>query len=131
MSTSGSDPLLSLSHSLILSHSLSLSLRSILLTRSIIPEANNFRHFFVTIAGPAGTAYAGGMFKLEMYLPEEYPMVPPKVHFLTRVYHPNIDRVGRICLDILKVSITLTRVGFDEQSLRVSCLYSPKFTYVY
>ena len=71
---------------------------------SIVPEQNNFRHFFVTIAGPRGTAYEGGVFKLEMYLPEEYPMVPPKVHFLTRVYHPNVDRVGRICLDILKVS---------------------------
>ena len=29
--------------------------------------------------------------------------MPPKVRFLTRVYHPNIDTAGRICLDLLKM----------------------------
>lgn len=33
---------------------------------------------------------AGGSFKLELFLPEEYPMAPPKVRFLTKIYHPNI-----------------------------------------
>lgn len=44
----------------------------------------------------------GGVFSLELFLPDDYPMCPPRIRFLTRIYHPNIDRLGRICLDVLK-----------------------------
>ncbi|KAJ3102283.1 Ubiquitin-conjugating enzyme 13 [Phlyctochytrium planicorne] len=66
------------------------------------PHEDNIRYFDVVIAGPGQSPFEGGVFKLELFLPEEYPMVPPKVRFLTKIYHPNIDKLGRICLDILK-----------------------------
>jgi ubiquitin-conjugating enzyme E2 N len=60
------------------------------------PDENNFRHFHVQISGPADTPYDGGMFTAELFLPDEYPMVPPKVLFRTKIYHPNIDKLGMI-----------------------------------
>jgi len=66
------------------------------------PYEDNLRYFEVVIAGPQSSPYEGGSFELELFLPAEYPMAPPKVRFLTKIYHPNIDKLGRICLDILK-----------------------------
>ncbi|CAB4375801.1 unnamed protein product [Rhizophagus irregularis] len=66
------------------------------------PHEENLRYFDVDITGPEQSPFEGGVFKLELFLPEEYPMSPPKVRFLTKIYHPNIDKLGRICLDILK-----------------------------
>ncbi|PVH99236.1 ubiquitin-conjugating enzyme [Periconia macrospinosa] len=69
---------------------------------SAVPHDDNLRYFDVTIDGPSQSPYEGGLFKLELFLPDDYPMTPPKVRFLTKIYHPNIDRLGRICLDVLK-----------------------------
>eukprot|EP00048_Salpingoeca_helianthica_P018045 m.240399 g.240399 ORF g.240399 m.240399 type:complete len:213 (+) comp23364_c0_seq1:12-650(+) len=56
-----------------------------------------------SILGAAGTPYEGGEFRLELAIPAKYPFEPPKVRFLTPIYHPNVDNVGRICLDLLKM----------------------------
>jgi ubiquitin-conjugating enzyme E2 N len=65
-------------------------------------DENNTRYFRVIIDGPVGTPYDGGKFELELFLDENFPMKPPKARFLTKIYHPNIDKLGRICLDTLK-----------------------------
>ncbi len=63
---------------------------------------NNTRYYKMSLFGPEGTPYEGGIYKLELYYTDEYPTSPPKVRFLNKIYHPNIDGLGRICLDILK-----------------------------
>lgn len=67
---------------------------NLLLTRVPLPFASLYFFEYIT--------YSGGVFKLELFLPEEYPMVAPKIRFLTKIYHPNIDKLGRICMDTLK-----------------------------
>lgn len=69
---------------------------------SAVPDEINQRYFHVKMAGPKNSPFEGGIFSLELFLPDGYPMRPPSVRFLTRIFHPNIDNLGRICLDILK-----------------------------
>ena len=55
-----------------------------------------------TILGPKDSPYEGGCFSLRLQFPVNYPFKPPKVAFTTKVFHPNINAQGGICLDILK-----------------------------
>lgn len=53
--------------------------------------------------GPPDTPYQGGVFQVDISIPNEYPFKPPQMKFGTKIYHPNISSVtGAICLDILK-----------------------------
>tara|TARA_B110000208_G_scaffold174481_1_gene219199 strand:+ start:343 stop:804 length:462 start_codon:yes stop_codon:yes gene_type:complete len=55
-----------------------------------------------TILGPEGTPYEGGIFNISINYPVDYPFKAPKIRFVTKIYHPNINTNGSICLDILK-----------------------------
>ncbi|KAM4874258.1 ubiquitin-conjugating enzyme E2 D4 isoform 2-T2 [Thomomys bottae] len=59
-------------------------------------------HWQATIMGPNESPYQGGVFFLTIHFPTDYPFKPPKVAFTTKIYHPNINSNGSICLDILR-----------------------------
>lgn len=63
---------------------------------------NIYSEHILILKGPSETPYENGFFKLSIILPSDYPYKPPKMKFLTKMYHPNISSDGSICIDILK-----------------------------
>lgn len=57
----------------------------------------------VFLAGPDGTPYSQGLWRLSLKIPETYPKDPPKATFRTRIWHPNVEEnTGSVCVDTLK-----------------------------
>ncbi|MFQ6632215.1 hypothetical protein Gotur_009986 [Gossypium turneri] len=109
------------------------------------PVAEDMFHWQATIMGPADSPYAGGVFQVTIHFPPDYPFKPPKlakfpcsfstlilgylfctplcieVAFRTKVFHPNINSNGSICLDILKEqwspALTISKVLLSICSL--------------
>ena len=75
----------------------------------------------VTIIGPHGTPYQDGKFVLDVFFTSDHPFRPPKIKFKTKIYHPNINESGSICIDILKTewspALSMSKVILSISSL--------------
>ncbi|KAL3998024.1 Ubiquitin-conjugating enzyme family protein [Acanthocheilonema viteae] len=89
------------------------------------PRADNIHEWTAVINGPENTVYEGGTFFVQMFIPPTYPFNSPKVQFLTRIYHCNINRHGIINIDILRghwsSSMTIARILQEIVALLCDC----------
>ncbi|KAG4212411.1 hypothetical protein ERO13_A02G163566v2 [Gossypium hirsutum] len=62
---------------------------------------DDLMNFEVTMS-PEDGCYVGGAFKFSFQVSPVYPNDAPKVKCIPKVYHPNIDYEGNVCLNILR-----------------------------
>lgn len=91
------------------------------------PKSKSIDHLAITIKGPKGTAYAGGLFKLELRFPAQYPKQPPFVRLHTPIWHPNFwakpgEYKGQrnICLALVDPSLIGKKGGWSPSKTAVT-----------
>ena len=61
-----------------------------------------------------------GAFKIQIDFPAEYPFKPPKILFKTKIYHPNVDEKGQVCLPIISAENWKPATKTDQGKLEFS-----------
>ncbi|KAI6248019.1 NEDD8-conjugating enzyme [Erysiphe necator] len=65
------------------------------------PDPDDTLNFKLTIMPDEGM-YKGGRFQFTFSISQNFPHEAPKVKCIEKIYHPNIDLDGNVCLNILR-----------------------------
>ncbi|CBF88026.1 putative ubiquitin conjugating enzyme E2 [Aspergillus nidulans FGSC A4] len=85
-------------------------------------QSDDITQLTTLLAGPQGTPYSQGLWRLHLKLPEDYPKSPPKATFKTRIWHPNVEEsTGAVCVDTLKRDWKST-LTLKDVLITISCL---------
>jgi ubiquitin-conjugating enzyme E2 D/E len=93
---------------------------------TILTDENNPLKWEILIAGPKGTPYEGGTFRLSCVFPENYPFKAPSIKFDSKIYHPNVNKdTGEICQDIYEKDWVPTKKVSGVVQLIISMMIVP------
>ena len=77
----------------------------------LIRNKGQIKDFEVEYTPDKGSYWQGGKYLFSFHFPDNYPYNPPKVMCKTKIYHPNIDYDGNVCLNMLKDDWNPTYTG--------------------
>lgn len=88
----------------------------------LVDESNLFL-WEVLVVGPPDTLYEGGYFKAHLNFPKDFPVKPPKMKFVSNIWHPNVYEDGEVCISILHEPGE-DKFGYEKASERWSPVHT-------
>jgi len=89
---------------------------------SISLENDNLLHWNIVVENLTDSPFEAACFEIDMMFTIDYPFKPPRIHFKTKIYHPNVSENGDVCLAIIKQEV-INPINTRNGSHQLKCLH--------